>query len=250
MHMTRTPLLFAALGSLAVAACGPAEVVVTAEIEVTDPVSGELVARQLSDLEVFVLPYDRDQIFDSLAAAAAAPEPGVPGELLQAQTAVAEAQAPLRDTLQTISRTLEQYTRGEARYRLLYSEFQDMEAQYSQVERQKDRAFAAFDSLSKANIQQAQGFRIQYDEWADEAFADADAVMQAKVRASRLAAAADTTDAGGMARFVVKPGTYWVHARYEEPYTELYWNVPVTVERGEPLTLVLNRSNAEARPKF
>lgn len=258
--MKRTPLLFAALGLLAVAACGPGEAVVTAEIEVADPVTGERVTRQLSDLEVFLLPYDRDVIFDSLSAAAPGAEPQVPQELLEAQNEVAAAQQQwrelesrwntLRDTLQKISATLDQYTRGEARYRMLFNEFQDMESQYIQVERQKDQAFATFDSLSTANIQQAQAFRIEYDEWADVAFADADAVMTAHMRASGLDAAADTTDAGGMVRFAVKPGGYWVHARYEEPYSELYWNVPVTVARGEPVTVLLNRGNADVRPIF
>lgn len=258
--MKRTPLLAATLGTLALAACGPGEVVVTAEIDVADPATGERIDRQLSDLEVLILPYDRDQIFDSLASAASNPEPQVPEGLLQAQTAVAEAQSTwreletrwntLRDTLQTISSTLEEYTRGEARYRMLFNEFQDLEAQYAQVERQKDRAFQRFDSLSKANIAQAQAYRIEYDEWADDAFVDIEAVMLAKVRASGLDTAADTTDASGVARMQVAPGSYWVHARYEEPYTELYWNVPVTVVRGEPVPVSLTRANAEQRPKF
>jgi hypothetical protein len=244
--MKRISLLCAALGLMGAAACGPAEVVVTAEIEAMDPATGEPVTRQLSDLEVLLLPYDRDVIFDSLASAAAGPEPQVPAELLEAQDAVAQAQQSwreletrwntLRDTLQKISATLDEYTRGESRYRLLYNEFQDMEAQYAQVERRKDRSFVVFDSLQRANIEQT--------------FADADAVMLAHVRASGLPAVADTTDASGVVRFEVKPGQYWVHARYEEPYSELYWNVPLTVTRGEPLTLGLNRSNAEERAKF
>lgn len=258
--MKRTSLLAATLSVLALTACGPGEVVVTAEIDVADPATGERVDRQLSDLEVLILPYDRDEIFDSLANAASSPEPQVPEELLQAQTAVAEAQTTwreletrwntLRDTLQTITNTLEQYTRGEARYRMLFNEFQDLDAQYARVEREKDQAFQRFDSLSKANIAQAQAFRIEYDEWANDAFADIESVMQAKVRASGLGTAADTTDANGVARLQVKPGSYWVHARYEEPYRELYWNVPVTVVRGDPVPVTLTRSNAEQRPKF
>jgi hypothetical protein len=30
-------------------------------------------------------------------------------------------------------------------------------------------------------------------------------------------------------------------------YTELYWNVPVTVERGEPVQVTLTPANAEER---
>ncbi len=36
----------------------------------------------------------------------------------------------------------------------------------------------------------------------------------------------------------------------EEVYTELYWNVPVTVVKGEPVTVTLTRSNASVRTKL
>jgi hypothetical protein len=40
----------------------------------------------------------------------------------------------------------------------------------------------------------------------------------------------DTTSAQGVARFTgVKPGQWWVNARYERQFDELYWNVPVEV---------------------
>ncbi|MFN7133406.1 MAG: hypothetical protein ACK4N5_15105, partial [Myxococcales bacterium] len=69
----------------------------------------------------------------------------------------------------------------------------------------------------------------------DEAFADASAIFRERLRAVKLPMVVDTTDAGGLARFTgLKPGQYWIHARYDQPYTELYWNLPVTVERGEP----------------
>ncbi|HSM60590.1 MAG TPA: hypothetical protein VK849_07310 [Longimicrobiales bacterium] len=61
---------------------------------------------------------------------------------------------------------------------------------------------------------------------------------------------ADTTDASGVASFEVKPGRYWVHARYDLPYTELYWNVQVDIERGDPTQVRLDPSNAEERIKL
>lgn len=258
--MKRTPLFLTALGLMAVTACGPGELVVSAEIDVPDPATGEPSPRQLSGLEVFLLPYDRDVIFDSLTAAASSPEPEVPAALTAAQTEIAEAQAEwreletqwntLRDTLQKISATLEEYTRGEGQYRLLFDEFQDMEAQYNNVEGRKNNAFARFDSLTKANIAQAQEYQLRYDEWADDAYADAEAVMLEHEREAGLSTVVDTTDATGTARIEAKPGQYWVHTRYEEPYSELYWNVPVEVTRGEPVTLSLSRANAEVRPIF
>jgi hypothetical protein len=244
------------------AACSPAEVVVTAEIQVEDPISGEVQTRPLSELQVELLPYDRDQIFDSLTQAAAEAEPQIPDELMAAQEAIAEAQAEwreaenrwatLRDTLQKISTEMESYSPAEGAYRVLFQEFGDLEAQLGDVEDTKDRLFTVFDSLQKENIARAQAYNMAMDEWAAEAFADVDAVMLAKERAAGLTSAVDTTDANGVAsdNFAVKPGQYWVHARYEEVYNELYWNVPLEVTKGEPVTITLTRSNAEVRPIF
>ena len=174
--MKRSTLLFSALAALGLAACGPAQVVVTAQIEVEDPATGQMGPRQLSDMEVFLLPYDRDAIFDSLTAAASAPEPQVPQELSAAQTAIRDAQEEwrnaenrwntLRDTLQKISAAMEEYLPSEAQYRLLFNDFNDLDAQLGQVERTKDRLFARFDSLSKENIARAQEYNLRVEEWA------------------------------------------------------------------------------------
>ena len=61
----------------------------------------------------------------------------------------------------------------------------------------------------------------------------------------------DTTDASGIADgFEAKAGDYWVTARYELSYTELYWNILITVVRGEPEQVRLTRDNATSRPKL
>jgi hypothetical protein len=246
---------------LVAAACGPAQVVVTIEVDMDNPEGEGTVTRALGDLEVQLLPYDRDAIFDSLQAVYSTPEPEIPQDLLMARDRVAEAQArwqqattrwnTLRDTLTRITETMEQYSRGEARYVALYREFQEFDSQLGRVERQMESAFAEFDELQRGTIRQSDSVRIERENWADDAFVDAFTVMTAKEAASGLRAAADTTDASGVAAdFQVSPGQYWVHARYELPYTELYWNVPVTVERGDPVQIRLTRENAEERIKL
>ena len=63
--MRRTlPYVLALL--LGAGACGPAEVVVMMEIEVDDPSGAGTVAQPLSDIEIRLLPYDRDAVFDSM----------------------------------------------------------------------------------------------------------------------------------------------------------------------------------------
>ena len=260
MTQHRTGLgALALVASLAMAACGPATAEITAELDVTGP-EGEAVTRELADLEMWLLPYDRDQVFDSLTQAAPTPEPEVPPDILAAQNDVAAAQQrwretedrwnTLRDTLQTLNATLETLNRGETRYTTLFREWQDLDRQYQQVERQVQGAFQEFEDLQAATIERVDSVRFIQADWADQAFADVDAVIGAKVRASGLDPVADTTDSQGMAVFEVPPGQYWVYARHELPYNELYWNLPITLARGEPLQLRLSRDNADVRPIF
>ncbi|MDH5589644.1 MAG: hypothetical protein OEZ37_06320 [Gemmatimonadota bacterium] len=245
---------------LAAGACGPAEVVVSLEIDVEDPEAGAMVTRALSDLEVQLLPYDRDAVFDSMSAAFGTPEPAIPQALMDAREEVRQAQerwqdserrwGTLRDTLQKINDTMGQFSRGEAAYVALYREFADLEAELGRIERQRDAAFAEFTELQRGTIQSSDSVRLLRENWGDDAFAGVGEIFLAKQRASGLMVVVDTTDATGIARIQAKPGSYWVHARYDLPFTELYWNVPVTIQRGEPFELRLNASNAEERTKL
>lgn len=260
--MRRRTLPFAMGLLLAVAACGPGEVVVTMEIETPNPEGEGTRTTALSDVEVQLLPYDRDVIFDSLTQAFGTPEPEIPPELEAAREEVQAAQAEwdehqrrwntLRDTLQTLSTAMDQFSRGEARYVALFREWQDFDSELGQVEAQMNAAFDRFDSLQRGTIRASDSIRVLQDNWADEAYQGVGDIFLAKQRETGLDIAVDTTDANGVARgnLDVKPGQYWVHARYDLPYTELYWNVPIMVERGEPVLIELNRSNAEERPKL
>ena len=85
-------LLFSLSLLIAASACGPAEIVVTMEIDVANPDGEGMVTRPLSDIEVQILPYDRDAVFDSMAGAFSTPEPPIPEELITERARVQEAQ--------------------------------------------------------------------------------------------------------------------------------------------------------------
>ncbi len=247
---------------LAAAACGPAEVIVTVEVDMPNPDGEGMVTQPISDVEVQLIPFDRDALFEEMAQAYGTPEPDIPAELLERRNAVQEAQAEwdeatrrwqtIRDTLQKLNDALEPLARGEARYVALFREWQDWDSQLGAAEREQERTFAAFDELQRGTIRESDSIRILQENWADEAFADIGTVFSDAQTASGLDWVVDTTDANGVARgnLLVAPGQYWVHARYELAYTELYWNFPITVEKGEPMTITLNRSNAEERVKL
>jgi len=260
MKRRNLPLLTALL--LGAAACGPAEIVVTAEIELPNPEGEGMITRPLENLAIQLLPYDRDLVFDSLQSAFPTAEPPIPQELLDAREQVAAAQAEwqaaerrwnnLRDTLQKIRTAMDQYSRGESQYVVLFREFQDFDGQLSRVEGESKRLFDEFTAMQQASIHQADSLRVIQEAWSDQAYADASAVFAVKLAESGLEARADTTNSQGTAsaNLKVKPGMYWVHARYDLPYSELYWNVPVEAKRGDPIQIRLTRDNAQERVKL
>jgi hypothetical protein len=243
-------------------ACTPGEVVVTAEIQVPDPTQeGAMRSQTLGDVEVQLIPFDRDVVFDSLTRVAPNPEPEIPASLLEAQDSIATAQArwqtlearwsTLRDSLRSINEEIQQYSQAEPRYRELYLIFSDLEGDVGRLERQKNTAFDRFNELQQASLEEANQVTIQRENWAAEAFMDVDAIFQVRLREAGREIQVDTTDAQGIVRFEsLKKGQWWVHARYELPFSELYWNVPVSVEGSEPVTISLTRANADERPNF
>ena len=252
----RNGILFLALaGTLASAACGPTEVTIIAQMEVAGAEGTEM--RPLADMEIQLLPFDRDAIFDSLAGEADTPEPEIPPDLLEAQNRVAEAQAEwqtresewslLREDLLSLSEEMERLNPAEAQYRVLFMEFDEKEQRLGQVERQRDAAFEEFTSIQGSMIEQADQVRMLREMWGDEAFADYGAVAQFMIDASGLDPVVDTTDASGGVLVDAPAGQYWVYARWERSFDELYWNVQLTVE-AEPVTFTLDESNAQVRP--
>ncbi len=258
--MTRRTYWLGAVGTLFLAACGTGEAVVTAEVEVEDPDQGTTVMRPISDLEVRLVPFDRDAVFDSLANAADQPEPEIPDSVMQAQTAVRDAQIrwqnlevrwnSLRDNLQTLSDELDGMSRAQGQYRVLFREYEDADREYQRVERQKVGAFEAFTTLQASSLAAAEENRLLREQWADEAFAEVGEILAAKHAEAGRETVTDTTNAQGVVVFTAPPGSWWVSARYRGPFSEFYWNIPVTLPKGEPIQVQLTTDKADERPIF
>ena len=244
------------IATLALTACGSGSLSIVVEIEGEDGGA----ARILEDIEVRVLPYDRDRVFDSLTQAAPTPEPGIPPELLAARDDIAEAQrawsaastreAELRDTISKLNERLAALNPAMNDYKELFLVVDPMITEFEGLESRVQSLFETFNDLQQANLERMDAVRIQQENWANQAFADVGDVIAARIDASGLEEMTDTTGADGAALVEVAPGRYWIYARYELLYDELYWNVPVTVERGDPVVVRLNRANAERRPIF
>lgn len=255
--MKRILFLPMILATLVVVACGPGEVDVIAEIELRDPESGEMELRPLGDLEVRLFPFDRDAVFDSLSEAHDTPEPQMDAELqiqqdsmVAARAAAREAESQVlvyRERLAEISEETQQYSQAEARYRELVREFDEIDVRYEAAQSEMRSQFEVFEDLQRRVLDELDAFRVEMELWEDQAFADYPDVVDQKLAERGVEILDDRTDGTGMVRFRPAPGEWWVHARYQTATEELYWNVRVDVERGEPVEVRLTRDNAEVR---
>lgn len=244
------------IATLALAACGQGQVSIVVELE--DEGGGD--ARLLEDIAVRLLPYDRDQVFDSLTRNAPTPEPEIPAELLAARDEIAEAQrawtsevalvGDLRAEIDTLNKQLESLNPAMNEYNRIFQQIDPMITEWERRDANTETLFARFNELQQANIAQMNEVRTARENWDRQAFRDVGDVIDARIEASGLEEAADTTGVEGAVLFNVAPGQYWIFARYELVYDELYWNIPITVTRGEPVVLRLNRANAQVRAIF
>ena len=250
--MKRLVLMAAVAGTATLAACDGGEVVVQVYTEQDGqptPVSG---------LPVRALPYDRNAIFDSLRAEYGTPEPEVPQELNALRDSIAAANqqwsqmnarwAEGLDSLRILRDAMDQIPRMNPRYLPMFNRFNALEREVNTAKQQSDASFARFEALNDRYATRADETRLAREQWADAAYADIDRVIDSRLREMRLQEAVDTTDANGVARFRgLRRGDWWIHARYDLPFDELYWNVPLEAGTQE---LQLTRQNAEVRPKL
>lgn len=236
-------------------ACGGTDLTVEARVAGT---GGD--AAPIGNMEVQLLPYDRDVIFDQFESMATTPEPEIPDSILRIQEAMAEAQDEwqqaesrwntVRDSLQRLSTRLEGMNRTSGDYRVVFNAFNDLEGEESSLRRQSEQAFQRFSTLQTQVASVAEEIKIRREEWASEAFMGVDSAIAVAIEESGREEAFDTTSAAGLASFSPASGDWWVHARHDLPFEELYWNIPVSVAGGDSTHVVLSRENAVVRPKL
>lgn len=254
-------IVAAAVTAASTAACGGGDITVLAQLEsaAAGTENGEAVA--LGSLPARLLPYDRDALFDSLGQAFPEPEPQVPDSIVALQDRVLTVQrewqqaenrwALVRDSLKSLSDEMRGLSQSSGEYLILFREFNDLESEVDGLYERAQQRFQEFTTLQNNLNQQSREIALERRAWADEAFAPVDSIIAARLEAMGREELADTTSSQGVARFRgVKPGQWWVYARFERAYDELYWNVPIEVARGEEQTVRLTEDNAEVRGKM
>jgi hypothetical protein len=229
---------------------------VTVQVFNEAPQDGEATAA--ADLPVVFLPFDRDSVFEVMTAAASAPEPEVPQDLIDTFRQIAALQeewrlkdgewAEARDRLQTLSAELQSMDRRSRDYMQRYEEFNNLDSRVSQLDREKQAAFDAFDSLQRSAVARADSIRIAIQAWEEEAFAGYDDAVTEILQSTGKEIYEDTTNADGVVRRSLSGGDWWVHTRIQIPRGEFYWNLRIDPSAGD--TIRLDTSNAEDRVRL
>jgi hypothetical protein len=257
--MRRALMLATTFATLSLAGCGGGEIVVHAHLD-QEMDDGMIETMMLSELPVRLIPFDRDAIFDSVSMAYPEPEPEIPDSIFELREMVIEAQqewrtaeaewAALRDSLQAISNAMDGMDESSGEYFALFQEFNDVERRVNRLEEASSAEFEEFNELQQRLNTSSREITIARRNWADDAFASIDSIFLARYEQLGLEERRDTTNANGMAWFTgLESGQWWVNARYDRQFDELYWNVPVQVD-GDSLMVELTEANAEVRQKM
>lgn len=216
-------------------------------------------ARPLTQLELRLLPYNRDSIFEALAQQAPSPEPQPPEGLTALRDSVAEAQErwreaeaswnDIRSELQQLSERMEGMNRASRDYAEAYRRFDSLDSQVRRLDQEKNRYFEQFEALQSRYAAQADSFSAVLSAWGDATFERYTEIVDSILEARGREELWDTTGADGWANLPVRRGHWWIHTRFRLPFQELYWNVPYQSTGGAD-TLILNSANAEERPVF
>jgi len=238
---------------LAVAACrGGREV----QIEVAIP-GPDSVDAPVAHLQLVALPYDRDSLLQSFEARSA--RPAGPARQLDSlftrfrQPFGVYAAAAYR--LQSLDRAqerlklrLDSLPRSSPAYDSLYRAFAAGMDSIAAARRQRDDAQREL-ALARAKLSPAiDSLRQLMARWEDSTYRGYDSITKALGSVLGREPIADSTDAEGKARLWVPRGRWWIYARSWDawdPYSEWYWNVPVTGDH-----LVLDRSNGRRLPRY
>jgi hypothetical protein len=237
---------------LGLSACdGDTELIVRAATDAAVPIVG---------LEVAALPFDPDQILDSLAAVATTPRPTFPdleAEMLAYQRPqsdqvdqVTRPWRALRDTAELLADSLNAADRSDPAYPAAYNRFRQLYQRLALRGAERDAALRRLNGDHRDLAQRAAAAAESLRTWEYETYSDyADVAAAALLREGRQVTEA-STGPDGEARLTLPPGRWWVVARLtdpDNPFVEYYWSEPVTVTQMLPVRLPLGTGNRTRR---
>lgn len=238
---------------LALAACSSGREV---QIEVTIP-GPDSVDAPVAQLRLVALPYDRDSVLATFAQKSPRPE----RESRQLDSLFAAFRVPfttyagaayrlqsLQRSLALLKARLDSMPRQGPAYDSLYRVFATGSDSIAGAQKRRDDAQREL-SLARAKLApRIDSLRALMSRWEDSTYRGYDSITKVLGSGIGREPMADSTGPDGKVTLRLPRGTWWIYARSWDawdPYSEWYWNVPVTGER-----LVLDKNNGKRQPRY
>jgi hypothetical protein len=215
----------------------------------------------LSGLEVSAIPFDPNRLLDSLSRHAPTPKPDF-GELetrlknyrrrdtVGAVESVSAGWLAIKDSVVRMARELSRQDRRASGYREAYGRFRQLYARYSAKEAEREARQRNLFPTDRALAAEATRASDSLRAWETAAYRPFPALADERVARSGRPADRAHTDSVGAVRLELPNGEWWVTAKApdpDNPFQELYWNVPVRITAALPLGVPLMRANATLR---
>lgn len=214
----------------------------------------------LSGAQVAAIPFDPDEILDSLDGSTADPRPTFAAleETLfafepsddVALAAINEPWLALRDSVAALSESLQAMDRMDPAYATAYERFRTQYAEFTRRTAQRDRELSTLDGNAVELARWAQAAADTLRTWERMVYAPYDSLASSALAASGKEAHAFTTDTHGTVHVTLQPGTWWLVVRRadsENPFLEYYWNARVRVNGLVPTVFPLTERHARRR---
>ncbi|MFQ5702554.1 MAG: hypothetical protein ACE5HT_00875 [Gemmatimonadales bacterium] len=210
----------------------------------------------LVGIEVTAVPFDLQQLYDSLTLAAEVARPSFPELMVELESyrkpeehqldALGAAWRETRHSVMQLADSLRLVPNGAPGYAAAYSRLRQKYRDLARRAADRDRAFRKQigDDHELAVRAAAAADRIRA--WEKKAFAGLPQIADsASARAGR-GWSRNVTDSSGTARMRLSPGKWWFSASYPQrnnPFWEYYWNVPVVLRSIGPTVISLYIGN-------
>ena len=214
----------------------------------------------LVGVEIMALPFNPDQILDSLAQTSTASRPAFPELEAEMAAYVRPAEAVVRgigagwldamDEVKHLADSLNRVSPSSPGYAAAYDRLRMQYRQLAQRAVERDREFRVHMGDDRDLASRASAAADSLRRWENEVFVAFPELADSALARSGRPIHTGMTDEAGKVEFTLSSGRWWLIARWndpENPFTEHYWNVALRMSVLGPRKTQLYSNNSTSR---
>jgi len=214
----------------------------------------------LVGVEIMALPFNPDQILDSLARTSSAAKPVFPELEGEMAAYVRPEEAVVRgigagwldamDEVKHLADSLNRVSPSSPGYAAAYDRLRMQYRQLAQHAVERDREFREHMGDDRDLASRASSAADSLRRWENEVFVGFPVLADSALARSGRPMHTGMTDEAGKVEFTLSSGRWWLIARWNDPdnpFTEQYWNVALRMSVLGPRKVQLHSNNSTSR---